>query len=223
MSKRRRFGIQTEHSEIELEQTIVESIKRFPDYWSYLEMGCASGITLKAITDITKENRPFHYRIIGTDLPNGYSFNSGELLENFNYDINLIKYEDYRYKLDLTLNKTTVILTNARDFAASGQYGWNCVFIDADHSKNEVIKDFLAVEPHVEKGGFIMFHDAGEIETGSDLQALTGEYINVRGALKELGLLNNTRDGWKFVKEIPGGKAKGTSQWGNSCVVIEKL
>lgn len=96
----------------------------------------------------------------------------------------------------------------------------HCVFIDANHSKMAVIEDFLAVESKVANGGYVMFHDAGVLEQGSDPQP-NGKGIDVRAALQDLGLLDNKREGWKFVREIEGSRKNGG--WGNNIVVIEKI
>jgi hypothetical protein len=215
----RQFGIRTAGSEQELENTIKESISRFPNHWEFFEIGTASGLTLRSVRDIANENHD-NWFVIGTDLPDGYSFSRKEFLENFDNEIQIISESEHSYNINV--NHAAVFLMDAKKYLKqlSTTVKIHCAFIDADHSKIAVIEDFLAVEPFIAIGGFVMFHDAGELEQGTDPQP-NGEGIGVRAALKDLGLLDNKRKGWQFVKEIHGDRAQGG--WGNNTVVIQKI
>lgn len=213
------FGIRTSGSEEGLENTIKESIARFPRNWAFLEVGTAGGLSLRAIRDIAAESGHPTWFVMGTDLPDGYTFNQVELLRNFDNKIHIIT--DAKQSWNIHKNQAILFLIDAKHFIRQCFNDvFQCAFIDGDHSKNAVMEDFLTLEPKIEKGGFVLFHDAGELERGSDPQP-NGEGINVRGALEELGLLENKRSGWKFVREIHGDRAKGG--WGNNTVVIEKI
>ena len=101
------FGIRTEGSEIELENTLKECISKFPNIFSFYEMGSASGITLKAVTDILKESGHDCWFAVGTDLSDGYTFNKEELLKNFNNEIHII---DIASQSEWSIGKNTTVL-----------------------------------------------------------------------------------------------------------------
>ena len=101
--------------------------------------------------------------------------------------------------------------------------GWNkdidICFIDGCHGYECVKNNFLNVDKFIKKGGYVIFHDAGEPEQNSDYQPHCGENINVRQAILDLGLLNN-HPRWEFIKETDGTRKFGAD--GNSCIIVRK-
>ena len=79
----------------------------------------------------------------------------------------------------------------------------HAVLIDGCHCAACCREDFLAVEPRVAPGGVVLFHDASPLCDG----ALQGNWhgamtIEVRPVLRELGLLDNTRPGWRLLADL---------------------
>ena len=74
-------------------------------------------------------------------------------------------------------------------------------------------------------GGYVLFHDCGLEEIGTDWQGHCNENINVRKALVDLGLLETvTRNGWKFVVELSGTrKTNNDPNGGNSLAIFQKI
>lgn len=55
-------------------------------------------------------------------------------------------------------------------------------FLDGDHSERGVLEDFLAVEPSLETGGYIILHDTHPATCGHDGPMLFTQTVNQRGA-----------------------------------------
>lgn len=92
------------------------------------------------------------------------------------------------------------------------------VFIDGCHTLKCVTGDFLSVEPLVVPGGLVVFHDADDRDKG--LQAHCGIQENgVIPALKDLGLWDETRPGWKRLPDWIADASKD----GANCACFEKL
>jgi len=80
---------------------------------------------------------------------------------------------------------------------------FHAVLIDGCHCAACCRADFLAVEPRVAPGGVVLFHDASPLCDG----ALQGNWhgamtIEVRPVLRELGLLENERPGWRLLADL---------------------
>lgn len=82
---------------------------------------------------------------------------------------------------------------------------FNFGFIDANHSFHRVIADFVAYSPKIKKGGFLLFHDTNpNIKSFKDYQQVGNKedarmYIQVRPALKAIGLFDNAFPEWELV------------------------
>ncbi len=87
------------------------------------------------------------------------------------------------------------------------------VFIDACHGAPCVRADFLAIEPLVELGGCVIFHDAGDREQGGDIQPHCNEPIGVQKAIHSLGL-GTWRSGWARIPNINSA---------NQCAVFVRI
>jgi hypothetical protein len=88
--------------------------------------------------------------------------------------------------------------------------GFNILLIDGNHSLKHVTADFENYSPKVFRGGFVIFHDTKDDPNwqGQHWQGIGEDIpenrIAVRWALKNLGLLDGSRPGWKLVQEIGG-------------------
>lgn len=222
----RKFGIRMEGCEERIEQLVREQMKHEPVYLTYLEIGVAGGETLRSVTEIVREaaDGKKGWITIGVDLPPGEAWALNlEGVKGAMPDLVVHTEGLPRY---LEFGRPHLVLRDAHTLLAEG--GWldgledelclDVVLIDGCHGKACVIRDFLGVAPRTLPGSLVIFHDAGEADQGGDYQPHCREGINVRAALRELGLLEGTRPGWEFVEEIPGDKSRG----GNSCVVVRK-
>lgn len=92
------------------------------------------------------------------------------------------------------------------------------VFIDGCHTKKCVVGDFLSVEPLVVPAGIVVFHDFDDIDKGWQ-QHCSVSGTGVLPAVKELGLFDDTRPGWKRLPDWIADASKN----GFNCGVFEKL
>lgn len=164
------------------------------EIFTYYEIGIGNADTLLAVHSwLSQSNTP--HKLIGVDLPN--------------YQGSATQYKVD--EIDLALVGSVNFLNNVSKLA-------DYVFIDACHGAPCVTADFLAAEPKVKPGGIICFHDVDPVCQGQHFQDHCKEFINVRKAMEDLGLLNDTRKGWKKLHETWGDKTKG----GHGCLWIEK-
>lgn len=91
-------------------------------------------------------------------------------------------------------------------------------FIDGCHSRQCVMGDFLDVEKFAVPGALVVFHDFGEESVGTSFQPHCGVQADVRGAVKELGLFDESRPGWKRLPDWIGDKTRQ----GADCGVFER-
>jgi hypothetical protein len=105
--------------------------------------------------------------------------------------------------------------TREQAFAQWNQF-LDFVFIDGCHGKPCVMGDFQACEPWVNKGGLVVFHDFGERSVGQ-LQPHCNGPSNVVGALKELGLLDGSKEEW-----VQGCWFGDRAKMGADCAVFER-
>lgn len=219
----KKFGIRTDGIEIEIENLLKDYLNENKDDFKYYEVGSAGCITLRAITDIVIENiKHENWLIDGLDLVNGYSLNWDEINSVFDKKT-LQVYVDGTSNLNyLNPPKTRLLLwENPRLYTKTlNDNSLDIVFIDGNHNKQNVTEDFLSIENKVKKDGLVLFHDFSEYEQNTDPQ-VGGGFIEVRSACEDLGLLNNSRNGWNFVKEISGSRAWGGD--GNGVGVFKKL
>jgi hypothetical protein len=116
----------------------------------------------------------------------------------------------------------TLILKDSHSFFGEHTIagGVHLALIDGCHGKPCVSLDFLLIEPLIVPGGYVMFHDFGADQIGQE-QAPPDHcpIVGVHDACASLGLLDNTRDGWRFVQTIIGDKSAGSADMG----VFQKL
>jgi len=199
--------------EIGIEEIVEEICAKF-EFPTYVEIGVGHGQTLVGISEILSVKRA-EWRAIGIDLPNGYSLDQGQVKQNA---------VDAGLKLDFAhgigrgvilppWGQITVILEDSQ--VVLGEH-WlapvDLALIDGCHGRKCATLDFLCLEPFVPRHGVVMFHDFGTSDIGIP-QPHCGT-IDVRGACEDLGLLNNQRQGWKFVRELTANKLEGGSNMG---------
>jgi hypothetical protein len=230
MNKNRAWGIRTEGLEVELENIISNHVRNKEEY-IFLEIGVATAVTHRAIRDIISENIKTHsWLTIGLDLIGSADVNFAKINQIFKPEELLINNSgnDEKFLESFATEKYNSVLVLREDPRAwvdnISPDSLDLVIIDACHGSKCVMNDFKAIEKKVKSGGIVMFHDSGVEETGTDWQGHCGEYINVRGALDKLGLINEVRAGWKLIKEVSGTrKLNKDENGGNSMAIFEKL
>lgn len=92
------------------------------------------------------------------------------------------------------------------------------VFLDACHEYDCCKRDFLGVEPKVTSGGVVAIHDTNPDIQGGDFQQHRGLALEVRKMVQDVGLLNNTRPGWRLLDDLihPPHTDRG-------CVFVQKV
>jgi hypothetical protein len=186
---------------------------RFKDAITYVEIGIGHGGTLGGIAEMLKNcPPPCRWRVIGVELPEGYSFcrdNVYRSAQTRHIPIQFI--EDFGgSKLGPQWNAITVYLCDSQRFFPC--YWDDCIslaLIDGCHGRACVMADFLNIKKFIEPGGVVMFHDYGEEEQG--LPQTHCRLLDVRGACAEL-FENNEQ--WKFVAEWIGDKQKAGANMG---------
>lgn len=219
----KKMGLSTSGIEQEFEDTIKTYLKNSTTPFKYYEIGCAGCITLKAVTDIVAESINHEdWLIEGIDLIADSSINWQEINSVFNRSTLQVYYDgvcDFSY---LKNPHTRLLLwKDPRKYTKSlPNNSLDIVFVDGNHNFENVTLDFLAIEDKVKDNGIVLFHDIGIEETGTEPQA-GGGFIEVRNAVKELGLFDGSRKGWKFLKEVPGSRKWGRGD-GNSLGIFIK-
>lgn len=162
------------------------------DMFIYYEIGIGNGDTIEAVHSwlsqrgyATKDIPNMHH-IVGVDTPD-YAGPARQWIQ--------------RAEIDLNFSGSEVFLANVSRLA-------NFIFIDACHGAACVTRDFLLAEKKIKPGGVICFHDTDQQCQGNHFQAHCGTGIDARRAVQELGLLDDTRPGWRKVNETWGDKQK---------------
>ena len=217
----RKFGIAMGGNEEPLENLIKQhiSIQMRGAIYTAIEIGSAGCVSLRAFKDIISENTD-KWRVHGFDLVDGWSLDFNKINEVFDGKPNILKVEDIAKDTDIN-TMYLWLLDDPRSYIKNFPHKVNFAFIDGCHGANCVCKDFEALENSVDIGGIVVFHDAGKSETGQDWQHHCKEFINVRSGLMRLGLLDQTRKGWRIIGETNGSRNYGGD--GNSCFITQKI
>ncbi len=187
---------------------------------TYLEIGVSDGITLSEISKRLSETA-VSWRAIGIDLPDCRHETTRRHSEEKGLRFRLIR--DFRKSFPMEWRMVTFILKDSHTFlgeSAATIGDVHLALIDGCHGKPCVSLDFLLLEPLIVPGGYIMFHDFGADQIGQE-QAPPDHcpIVGVHDACASLGLLDNTRDGWRFAQTIIGDKRAGSADMG----VFQKL
>lgn len=159
----------------------------------YYEIGIGNGDTMEAVHSwLTQKNVP--HVIIGVDVPDYSGLASQKGWPD--------EYPSASFgEVSVSKVGSEVFLSNVSQLA-------NFVFIDACHGAPCVTRDFLLAEKKMKPGGVICFHDTDQQCQGQHFQPHCGTGIDARRAVQELGLLDDTRNGWKKIAETWGDKQK---------------
>lgn len=184
------------------------------DEVTYVEIGVAHGITLTAVSSLLRDYGK-KWRAIGIELPNGYDFSHERTVE-----VAAVR----KLKLDFVIpngnvqrpqwGQITVFLKDSQTFLTElWQDSIEFALIDGCHGRPCVVLDFLAIEAFMSTGGVVMFHDFAEDQVGL-YQPHCPTGVDVRGAVRELGLMNGARKGWQFTEVMKANRAAGAWDMG---------
>ena len=162
------------------EQTFCDALEvasQDVDHFRYLEIGLGNCGTLRAVA-VFLDQLGLSWEAHGVDLPGfqGKVFNT----------------------------KVTIHPVGSEAFLELDHKSWHFAFIDACHGKACAMREFLAIEPWIEPGGVVCFHDTDPHCQGRHMQPHCGTGIDVRAAVEELGLLGGDRQGWEILSQTPG-------------------
>ncbi len=197
----------------------VDVVASYFDQVTYVEIGVHDGLTLCEMAyrlSITARS----WRAIGIELPDCRHETTRRHHEEKGLKFKIIR--EFRKPALPEWEAVTLILKDSHSFFGEHSIpgGIHLALIDGCHGKPCVSLDFLLLEPLIVPGGYVMFHDFGadqinQAQSPPDHCAVLG----VREACASLGLLDNTRDGWRFVQTIIGDKSAGSADMG----VFQKL
>jgi hypothetical protein len=154
----------------------------------YYEIGIGNADTMLAVHSWLTQ-RELSHKIIGVDVPH---YHGGATNYAFNE------------QPSASLGEISLALVGSEAFLSNVGQKAHFIFIDACHGAPCATRDFLLSEKKINKGGIICFHDTDPNCQGHHFQDHCGTGIDVRRAVQELGLLDDTRPGWKKVGETPG-------------------
>lgn len=165
--------------------------------FTFVEIGMATAATTRGIVSHMRD------RWCGAtfDLPDGWSLHLAEAQQNLGAACGKVVSAGQDISLDDA--RVTVVLESAADVLASRR--WTApihfAFIDGCHGAPCVTRDFLAIATHAAPHAYVVFHDSTPSCQGVHMQPHCQTPIDVRRALQDLGLLNQTRQNWTLVQE----------------------
>lgn len=188
----------------------------------FFELGTATAITYSVLWQHLQEaNLAAHATMVSCDLPDGWSVEYDKMKANMD------KAGKWwlSYKVIEPRIGAQIYFVDGRALISRlhTDYGFypDFAFIDGCHGRACAMADFEAIAPTVRQGGLVVFHDACELSQHTDMQDHCKERINVRQGIRDLGLLDNTRAGWRLVEEIAGDRPRGGE--GNGCLVVQRV
>jgi hypothetical protein len=163
----------------------------------YLEVGVGNGDTMLAVASWLNQ-RDIPYFIIGIDLPE-YSGTARNL------GWNTIKCDGSTEEY----HPMNISYVGADHFLLKTFLKANFIFIDGCHGSPCATHDFLLAEKVISDGGVICFHDTDPNCQGQHFQNHCQMPIDVRKAVEDLGLIDDSRPNWAKICETWGDKARG--------------
>ena len=167
----------------------------------YAEIGIGHGDTIRAVSDYLAQSG-IDFEINGVDLPTMQG--------------QPVAPENYQHK-----DRIKFHLIGADDFFKRWQKAGTTadfIFIDGCHGAPCVKADFLNAEKIIKPGGVVAFHDTDPGCQDIHMQPHCQTGIRAREAVHSLGLLDDTRPGWKKIGETTGNK---TLQ-GHGCLFVQR-
>lgn len=202
MNEHEQFGICMAGNELQILECLLQRIETKQPIF-LVELGSAEGRTLTSLAKFILSYTP-DFKCVGVDIEQGWSLNTEAFHAN---------------KEGLNEDQCSMSLMGSQAFLPLLQdESVDFLLIDACHSFKCCTDDFLAGENKVKIGGFVCFHDSDEACQGLDQQPHCGQPIQVRQAVKELGLLDNTRPGWTLVHDLTGDK----TQEGRGVIIVQR-
>lgn len=206
------LGFNMAGTEEKFEEMIFSAMSNSIGDFRYLEIGVARGDTLMSVSALSGGRST----CLGIDLSTCPYFDYLHFSENCKKPHTVgVGYWD----IGTPEWGTTVMLMACHDYGIPVALKWDFCLIDGCHGMACSTRDFLRIEKSIVQGGIVAFHDACEEDQGKDFQPHCQEPINVRTALKHMGLLDNTRKGWETAGEVHGDKSRS----GNGFAFFKKL
>jgi hypothetical protein len=204
----RAFGICTEGLENDIEHYLRMVAAQFTAA-CYVEIGVAYGQTLCCSASILKDAGAKNWTAVGVDIPGVFDKHTPVMPENAkNYGVEMTIHRDISGIVRPAFNHVSMYFKGSPEFFVEN-WRWpiHYAFIDGCHGLPCVQADFLAVEQFIPIGGIAAFHDFGKDSVGEGGQHCPSGG-NALGACIDLGLVGNTRKGWKHIKTVVGDKSK---------------
>lgn len=224
----RQFGMRFDGLGNRIEEILKEYLIDNKEF-TYFEIGVGEARTFRTIYDITKENIKHNdWFCFGLDLTNGWSTNLETTNKLFTPE-ELIIYKEGESAQEATtkllsdkFHAALILRDNPREYIKRlDDNSIDISLIDASHGYNSVQADFLAIKDKIKIGGILLFHDFCVLCQGTDWQTVDNDFINVRRALGDLGLMDGKYPNWTFKGEILGSRFQNLD--GNGVGVFQKI
>lgn len=182
--------------------------------FTYVEIGIGHGGALGAVQEFltsyyTGIRTPFDFRIIGVDLPN-YTGKA--------YDLPTAKRLTPSELPKQAQRSIALCFVGADDFLKQCPVTPDFLFIDGCHGEHCVKSNFQDAEKLIKPGGVVAFHDTDFACQEMHFQPHCGTGIRARKAVCDLGLMDDTRPGWKKLNETFGDKNRS----GHGCLFVQR-
>jgi hypothetical protein len=178
------------------------AIKATGSPFEYVEIGIGYGQTINAVCEYLVQH--------------GIEFNcTGVDLDSFAGNASIVSNYAFPNRVTLSLVGAARHLTGMK---ADGKTT-NFVFIDGCHGAQCVMDDFMAAERVIKPGGVIAFHDTDPGCQDIHFQPHCKTGIRAREGVEKLGLLDDSRPGWRKIDETSGLKDQG----GHGCLFVQRV
>lgn len=196
-----------------------------PDKWGLCFAGNEAPFCSALDTTLASQQGPFRYVEIGIGYGDclravdDYLTQAGADYTLFGVDIQTCNEaardeESYPHP-----ERTQIHLSGSDVFLMTFKEKADFVFIDGCHGCDCVYRDFLGAEKIIRPGGVVAFHDTDPGCQDIHWQPHCETGIRARTAVRKLGLLDDTRPGWKKIGETSGDKSKS----GHGCLFVQRL
>ena len=198
------FGICMGGNEEFIKLAVMGVIQEKMNNIRYVEIGIGEGKTFSAVCELIN-SLVDSWKGTAIDLTFGWSF----VLDAYNSNV-----AEFGDKTELLL------MGSPKALDSFAENSIDIAFIDGDHSEKHVLADFKAVDRCLTKGGLVIFHDTDEASQGLDVGFGVQIFgIQVRDALKKLGVLSDTLPNYSLILDYDGDRSLG----GRGIVMIKKV